>query len=1001
MVRTSDSMEKKKLVSSCVAVMLVGSLVAWGAREASEDESEPIGSLLVSDAGGTASVSVAEIGIASDGILLLAQNSAPPAALGASENTELAPEEEDDGESLLPDSEEEAAEDEGESLLPGGDEEDDGESLLPDGDGDGDGDSLLPDMDADDESGESLLPDADDSDLFPPGAADTVPTPEADDGSGSGTTSDPLADAGETAAAAHTTYLKWLQEEKRFPTAVTCAKCHPDHFAEWSVSAHAYSQMSPVFNSMHATLLKATSGTNGDFCIRCHTQIGMQREEKLFTSNLKRHPASIEGITCVVCHRVDRAYGKVSGRTAIVEGDLLQPVYGPKGNAILQAAIKDADKFKIQDKDIDGPRPVHAEAKKFDPIATSGFCGSCHDVNLLNGFRLEEAFSQFKNSPSHKRGENCQDCHMGVIPGIAKPKGERFASAKEGGENEHLSLAELRASSERDMNYAFGPAARVGDERTPTPPRKRTNHLFAGPDYSIIHPGLFPHSPELKDFTYQGRMSRKLSEAEKKAEEAGVPFDRNQAEAEAVAEAKEFSLADWLSFRWEEGWGTEAFEDAEKERARADAKAAKEGKTSGWKSVFAKLPAKEREVLVAAGWHDPDPGKWRKGARARKDARRLLDTQFGLLNRINAERHQIWRRGLQLGDFVVTRNDSKRLAFKVRVRNGTDGHGVPTGFDAERLIILAVTVRDRNGKVIFRSGDRDPNGDVRDLHSNYVHAGKLPIDKYLFNLQSKFLTRNIRGGEQEAVLAVNHSPDPIPYIRPDTRAGILIGRPAGARKHAKVLPPDGGRWAEYVVSREQLTGVAPYEVNVKVVAQMVPVNLITAIAADGFDYNLSPREVAKRVVHGHRVSPSKEDSDRRGGALTIWDKTLLIDGTWETRSLKPTEAEIMAIPPEPFPVQEIDPEASGGIGEGSVPAPDLPSEEDDDSGESLLPEGPGLIEDPEGGESLLPGDDSGEDLLPGGEAMEDEGGEELLPGGDPETGDGDGEGGEDLLPPDN
>jgi hypothetical protein len=376
-----------------------------------------------------------------------------------------------------------------------------------------------------------------------------------------------------------------------------------------------------------------------------------------------------------------------------------------------------------------------------------------------------------------------------------------------------------------------------------------------------------------------------------------------------------------------------------------------------------------------------------------------------LLNRINVERHQIWRRGLQLGDFVVTRNDAKRLAFKVEVRNGTDGHGVPTGFDAERLIILDVTVKDRDGKVIFRSGDRDPNGDVRDLHSAYVHAGKLPIDKYLFNLQSKFLTRNIRGGEQEAVLAVNHSPDPIPYIRPDTRAGILIGRPAGARKQAKILPPDGGRWAEYVVSRDQQNGAGPFEVNVKVVAQMVPVNLITAISADGFDYNLSPREVAKRVVHGHRVSPSKEDSARRGGALTIWDKTLRIDGKWETRSLKPSEAEIMAIPPAPFPVQVIDAAASGSDGD-SVPAPDLPSEEDDASGESLLPEGPGLIEDPDAGESLLPGDDSGEDLLPGGEAMEDDGGgEDLLPGGDSEAeteaGGEDGGDGESLLPPEN
>ena len=206
---------------------------------------------------------------------------------------------------------------------------------------------------------------------------------------------------------------------------------------------------------------------------------------------------------------------------------------------------------------------------------------------------------------------------------------------------------------------------------------------------------------------------------------------------------------------------------------------------------------------------------------------------------------------------------------------------MPTGFDAERLIALQVTVRDKKGKVIFQSGDRDPNGDVRDLHSSYVHAGKLPLDKYLFNLQSKFLTRNIRGGEQEQILAVNHSPDPLPYIRPDTRAGILVGRPAAARKQAKILPPSGGRWAEYAVSGKQLTGDAPYTVNVKLIAQMVPVNLIKAIGKYGFDYNMSPREVAKRVVWGHRVSPSKKDEDRRGGALTLWDETLVIDGKWE------------------------------------------------------------------------------------------------------------------------
>ena len=32
------------------------------------------------------------------------------------------------------------------------------------------------------------------------------------------------------------------------------------------------------------------------------------------------------------------------------------------------------------------------------------------DVRLVNGFRLEDAFSEYKTSPSAFRGESCQDC---------------------------------------------------------------------------------------------------------------------------------------------------------------------------------------------------------------------------------------------------------------------------------------------------------------------------------------------------------------------------------------------------------------------------------------------------------------------------------------------------------------------------------------------------------------------------------------------------------------
>ncbi|MGH8094671.1 MAG: multiheme c-type cytochrome [Chthoniobacterales bacterium] len=581
------------------------------------------------------------------------------------------------------------------------------------------------------------------------------------------------------AAAAHAQLLV----ENKFPSASTCATCHPTQFRQWSVSQHAYAQISPVFNTMQATIDKRTSGTNGDFCIRCHTQVGMQLEEPIFASNMDRNPTSREGITCIVCHRVKKNYGKVSGRTSIAEGDLFEPVYGPKGDKILKSVLSQPDKYQVVTKRGEVGRAIHTDVIKFDPLEKSGFCGTCHDVNLLNGFRLEEAFSQFKNSPANKRGETCQDCHMGKIPGIKS-------------------------------GYAFGPAAMVGDQATP--PRKLTDHRFAGPDYSVIHPGLFPFNVKAQQLA---------------------------------------TMREWLQFDYHAGWGTDAFEN----HAPKDYK----------------FPPR---------WQSIDD---------RYDARAILDDQFAKLEEANMQRYQILRRGFQLHDFVIEENDARGIKFKVQVVNGTDGHGTPTGFDAERANFLQVRVTDRRGKVIFVSGDRDPNGDVRDEESAYVHNRKLPIDKYLFSLQSKFLVQLIRGGERVQVLPTNKSVDPLPYVRPATNADALLARPNGARKQSIVLPPGGDRWASYKVDGSRLTGQTPYTVNVKFIAQMIPVNLIADIAEVGIDYNMSPKAVADRVIERSQ---------------TLWNKTVVLPAHPAVISLKPTERQIMAPPTKPFM-----PESKGGL----------------------------------------------------------------------------------------
>ncbi len=535
--------------------------------------------------------------------------------------------------------------------------------------------------------------------------------------------------------------------DDRYPSANTCASCHPDHYREWSVSQHAYAQMSPVFNAMHGTILQLTNGTLGDFCIRCHTPVGMNLGEPLFMTNMDRNPTSREGITCIVCHRRDLAYGKVSGRLAIVEGDIFDPIYGPIGNEELQRVIE-SDSFRVNIERGQAGRAIHTRIETLDQISTSSFCGTCHDVNEPNGFRLEEAFSEYKASPAAARGISCQDCHMSTEPG-------------------------------RPSGYAEAPAAIVGG--IPTRARKRTNHTFAGPDYSVIHPGIFPHNPQATDMA---------------------------------------TIREWLTFDVEAEWGTDEF---------------------------------EANVTNT----DEFPERWRF-ADDRYDARQVVDDNLALLAEVDEQRLALLRAGYELGEINVKEAGRGGIKFEVQVSNGTDGHNVPTGFDAERLVFLHVTVTDSRGETVFESGDRDPNGDVRDLHSVYVHNGRLERDSQLFSLQSRFLTRMVRGGEREQVLSVNYSPDPLPFLRPPTRATVLLARPVGARKHRQTLPPLKGRWAEYEVSAQELAGSQPpYEVTVRLIAQMVPVNLIHEIQGVGFDYYMSPRAVADGVVNG---------------AQTVWER---------------------------------------------------------------------------------------------------------------------------------
>jgi len=524
-----------------------------------------------------------------------------------------------------------------------------------------------------------------------------------------------------------------LFKKAEFPSAQECGACHLQIYREWSVSRHAFAQISPTFLAYQATLVKLTKGTLGDFCERCHTQVGMFTGEPILTGNSKRAKVPLEGITCVVCHRVPEAYGKITGRFPLEPGDIRSPIYGPRKGDELR---------RVLDSHSDNPPKTHREARLLEQVSQPGFCGRCHDVRLANGIRFEDLFSEYKQTPAAKRGVTCQGCHMGPISGIPS-------------------------------EYPPAPAAIV--RGVPTRPARRTNHMFPGPDSSVVHPGIFPINPEAQEFA---------------------------------------TPEEWLSFDVAAGWGSEAFETNVPD--------------------VAKFPGI---------WADPEE---------RIAAREIIDRQLELLGENRARATTLLRNGYGLGEVRIIERE-EGLKFDVEVKNLTDGHSVPSGLIAERNVFLQVTVTDAEGTVILRSGDLDPNGDVRDTHSLYVHNGALPRDEQLFNLRSPILVGTVHGGEREQVIPANYSLNPLVYMRPSHTPSVLFGGIRDLRLQKKNIEALGRRRASYHVDPKILTGRTPYRLNVKLVAGQLPPHLIHAISGAGFEYGLSARAIGDKLVELYRV----------------------------------------------------------------------------------------------------------------------------------------------------
>jgi hypothetical protein len=255
--------------------------------------------------------------------------------------------------------------------------------------------------------------------------------------------------------------------------------------------------------------------------------------------------------------------------------------------------------------------------------------------------------------------------------------------------------------------------------------------------------------------------------------------------------AKDISVKDWLAFDWRAGWGTIDFED--------------------------KVANGQIKIKFPKRWADPIE---------REDARTIIDENLTKLDKRDEIRQKVLENGSHVDGPNVKGEPTvgEDLEFSYKIKNTNEGHNLPSGsLGAQPQLWVNVALIDPDGKNIWESGYIDKDGNLADLHSLEVAAGRIKMDQQLVHFQTKFLTTNIKGTEREMYLPVNFDIDPLPHLRPPGVPTTVLNHPPLVRMENHSLPPLGEKVAKYKVPGNLITKPGKYRLAFRMRSRGEPI----------------------------------------------------------------------------------------------------------------------------------------------------------------------------------
>lgn len=260
--------------------------------------------------------------------------------------------------------------------------------------------------------------------------------------------------------------------------------------------------------------------------------------------------------------------------------------------------------------------------------------------------------------------------------------------------------------------------------------------------------------------------------------------------------AEQFTLQQWLSFDYRAGWGSETFEN--------------------------KLP---KNYKFPPDWEEITD---------RETARQIIEANLLKLKKRTESRIKVMEMGSHIDGpfFNGSPATGRNLSFYYKVTNLNSGHNVPSGsLGAQPELWLNVALIDPDGRNVWESGYVDSIGDMADVHSQDVRNGRILHDDQLFNLQTKFLTTNVKGTDREMYLPVNFDVDPLPFLRPALQPVSVLNHPPFVRMEGRSIPPLGWRNAKYKIPGHLLTRPGKYRLAVRMRSRAEPIYFMRFVGA--------------------------------------------------------------------------------------------------------------------------------------------------------------------------